>query len=166
MKSIHVVLTLFGALTVLAVGSCAGLGFVNYWFREAAPAQEVEVALELPGNVAAGKTFPLVVTVRNRAATPQTLRSIELAKSLLEGVEIVEIEPAARGASRFGEFRTYDFQRPIPPGETVAVRFDCQALDPGIYQGDVDITINTRYSFVTRVGRIRVRDDAEPERSE
>ncbi|MBI2334133.1 MAG: hypothetical protein HYU84_18565, partial [Chloroflexi bacterium] len=50
-------------------------------------------------------------------------------------------------------YQTYSFQAAIPPGESLTISFEGQAVLPGDFSGGVDVCINSFFNCYT--GSIR-----------
>ena len=103
-----------------------------------------------PGQVSAGETFDIVVTVYNSAPQAQTLYSLDLADEFMAGVDVVGSDPPYGSYMHvpIDNTESYEYMAPIPSGGSTTVRLTMLATDAGYWSGEVDVCVdgNARYN--------------------
>ncbi|NPA31936.1 MAG: hypothetical protein GXO37_08070 [Chloroflexi bacterium] len=130
---------------VLLLGSCAlclGTGFVSVVLASRPPS-EIRMSVRYPEQVTVGETFSIDISIQNLADRPRTLNSIDIYSGLLDGLRIFKVEPRAQKIVPNLFFTSIYFEHPIGPRETLPVRLVMQGHQPGLYQGTVDVCIDT-----------------------
>ena len=95
-------------------------------------------------TVGVGDRFEITAHVKNESGSVADLDSIDIGDSYLEGVRVVGSEPAFMGTMPVADGTlSHSFSHPVQPGETVAVTFQMEAVQPGTHQGDFDICVNS-----------------------
>ncbi len=132
-------------LMLLAVCG-GGLGVLVLYLGGEPNAIRVEVAA--PQTVALNETFTLEVTVENVSVDAVTVNGIGLEMSLLDGAEVVGVQPLQsairdRNYPFLGDWREYTFDSPVADGGKLVVSFTLKATAPGTYSGDVTAWIKS-----------------------
>ena len=117
---------------------------------------DVVVTVDAPLTATIGQSFEIRVVIENTATETQSLNSIDLYDSYLEGIEITSTEPPFDEASSLFGFTSYYYETDIPAGQTIEVVLTAMPLRAGDFRGDLDVCINTEYTFVTHVVRTSV----------
>ncbi len=114
----------------------AGLGYAL--FRER---PQLDASLTVPAEVASGATLDLVVAIANPHTQDVSLDSIDIDDALLEGFQVLGVEPAASDTDHisFLNQRTWTFERPVAPEARMTVTFHLRALAAGRHAGNVDV---------------------------
>ena len=128
---------------------CSGIGLLVY--KAAQGPSNIRVSVECPTKVAASEDFKITFLVKNTASRSQTINSIDIFNSYLDGFTINKVQPPVQSESSMFGMRTFVLKKEIQPGDQVAVTFDATAIQPGVYTGDADICINNQFTFTTRV---------------
>jgi hypothetical protein len=134
-----VVVCVFLCLPCSAIGVFAG-GALLLGARSRP--EQVNIAVRAPKSVDRGERLVIEVQVENLADKPQSLHSIDIDLSYLEGIEVHKVEPAYAESSRYGSFRSYSFGRRIAPSGTLVVRLYATARQVGDWSGQLDVCIN------------------------
>lgn len=156
------VASLVGALVLCCGG---GIGLLIYLSMQTP--EDITVATDVPVYVEAGEQFAFTITVQNTASEPQTLNSIDISESYLDGITIRSTSPAYSQSIPIpiADMQSYEFHRTIPAGGSLDVTFNATALQPGDYSGGVDIVINQDWSYLSRALRTVV-EPADPSSSD
>jgi hypothetical protein len=124
----------------------------------------IEVSIPELQPVAANQSFTVEVTIENVSLDPVTINSIGLDTSLLDGITVLQIEPAYRSAKDksyplYGDWREYTLNKSLPGGDKLTVILTLQANQPGTYSGDVMVWIKSRLlgMSVARAGRASLK---------
>lgn len=160
-KTSAVILTAF--ITVICTSLLwMGVGVVAYkawmstdeWIGE----DLFSVELEAPAMVKVGELVTMQVTATNISEDLQTLNSIDIYDSLLDGFELVRVSPKTNDDTNIFDFRSFYFDDlRLKPGESTTVTFELKAVKPGTWQGDVDCCTPME-SFSTAIATIMVAD--------
>lgn len=86
------------------------------------------------------------------------LDSVDVSESYLEGISLVRTNPAYRDTLSILGFTRYEFQTPIPAGQTLQLGLQALALRAGEFRGEVDVCINSGFSCRTYQVRTMVAD--------
>lgn len=112
----------------------------------------VEVSVDAPANVPLNERFEIIITIENITDEEQTLDSIDIEDSYLEGLSVELSEPPFSSTEPIPlvAYQTYTMQHRIPAGSTVEVRFLMVGEMEGKYGGDIDVCINLATNCLTR----------------
>ena len=107
----------------------------------------VRVAIEAPPSVPVDSEFTLAVIVKNERAEPFPLTDIDLADEYLAGFVLVSTSPEPKSSMHvpLDNTRSFNFDTPVPPGETARFEFRLRATTPGKFEGDADVCEGTRF---------------------
>ena len=137
MKPWHIALLLAGILGFFTC-ACGGLTIAGWrWAAAFLNAGEgVEgIALEVdsPARVALGTEFAIEMRVHNSATYPQTLDSIDVYKTYLDGISLKKVTPEHDAMEDYGSFVSYAYGNriSIPPNESLRIRFLAEAMAVG-----------------------------------
>jgi hypothetical protein len=165
------VVVLIAALCLMAggvVGLLVGIGVgvamdVTSTLAASVSPQGIQLAVQCPAEVTVGQRFFVDVSVQNTLGHEQTLDSLDLYDSYLDGITLIGASPAASsrtsssiGAAQFS-FETLWYNRAIPAGGQVDIRLEMQAAKPGHWAGDLDVCINEPHIFTTHVLQTTVK---------
>lgn len=116
----------------IALGGCA--------------AQRELAFLAVPGptefQIGLDEVVNLRLTVQNTGAAPLTVRDVDIARSLLAGVDLLEVEPVPTQPPL--ELRDYVVERieqEIAPGGSLVVRLRLRGREPGRHSGEIDFSL-------------------------
>ena len=130
---------------VLAAGAVFG---GRYLFRSAAgePAT-IDIQITAPSQVPVDEPFQILIRIIDiePGGEAQLLHSIDISDSYLEGFELVETEPAFTNSFGipFVNFQSYVFEQTIPQSGVTAVGFTMVGKEEGVYQGEIDVCIES-----------------------
>ncbi len=113
--------------------------------------ENVQISVEAPTTVKKDDRFEIKASVRNTAATAQTLVDIDVGEEYLEGIVIEGTEPPFSEAMHIPIDNTmsYSFDLPIAPGAEVVVVFHAYAAQASDYSSEVDFCINSEVSCLS-----------------
>jgi len=137
-----------GCAVLLVAGIVVGVLVVRWLLQEP---ENVVISVNVPEKIRKGRQFTFDVVVRNTAARPQLLHSIDIYDDLLAAVAIERTDPPFTEVTPLPADDTvsYEFKQTIPAGETATVRFHARAREAGDFQSFADICINSGVSFLT-----------------
>jgi len=142
------------------IGGCLGVGLLalvaGFFFldRITDEPKDVEVLVSVPARVTRNEEFTIEVQVRNTGSSRRTLDSLDVADEYLTGVAIRSSEPPYRDTMHvpIDNSYSYAFHTPIPPGNSLVVRFRAVGLKAGDHSGDVNTEPNwARGCAVSRI---------------
>ena len=119
----------------------ASLGMQNF-FGEA----DLAVSLAYPPSVSAGDTFEVTASLRNTGQKEVTLSEVQIAKTLLEGLEVQTIDPPGGQAVDYAGRVGYSQSILIPAGQTRSLTIVFKALLPTQFSGDLRFLTGARAS--------------------
>jgi hypothetical protein len=117
---------------------------------------DVRISLEGPEAVAVGESFELLVRVSNTATEAQMLDSIDFGEEYLEGISIQSADPSFSDSFSYPGFYSYTFNRSIPAGGELIVRFRAEAQQAGEFEGPLDVCINSPVNCLRETVRTSV----------
>jgi hypothetical protein len=135
---------------LVVVGAlCACIGGVAY-FASSLVAEtntiRTDVTLDVE-TVAVGQTITITAEVENVDLDAITIRAVGLESDLLDGAEVVSIDPSFRATEErsypvVGDWTEYTLGRRIPGGEKFTITITLQATQPGFYSGDFSVWVD------------------------
>lgn len=113
--------------------------------------KNIEVEVECPVETQRGSSFDIIVTVRNIANKPQKLVSLDVGDRYLDGVAVVKTEPKFSESSHIpiDNSVSHVFNETIPANGELKVVVNAKAVKTGDFSDDLDVCVNTSYSFLT-----------------
>jgi hypothetical protein len=146
---------------------CGGLGAAFLWmvrdeFQNIGvftPVTGIDYTLSGPDSVNAGETATFVIEVTNTSTTDdRVLYSIDLYTELV-GQGPVAAVPAGRPfyADEGDTYAELIYQLPLPPGATERIEVQFTPNQPGRYEVNIDVCIDTAFSFIERFHTLIVR---------
>jgi hypothetical protein len=143
-------------IVLAALATCGGgvVAFLLYLGGDPNAIEILEDDFKAPETVALDETFAVEFTVKNVSLDPVTINGVGLDKSLLDGVEVVEISvedqsvrlsTEDRNYPLYGDWREYELDRDVPDGDTVAITFMFKATKIGIHSGDLTVWIESDF---------------------
>ena len=148
------------AITFVATSAIWIAGILFYivdftYFAGFMDSASFSVEVQAPEKVKIEETFNLTVSVSNPSEETITLDSIDIYDSLLDGFEIISIEPEPDDVSRLFDFHTIFLDYELAPGENIIVTYTLKAREPGLWTGDIDCCTPNQ-QFVTVIKGILV----------
>jgi len=119
----------------------ASLGMQNI-FGEA----DLAVSLAYPPSVSSGDTFEVTASLRNTGQKAVTLSEVQVAKTLLEGMQVQAIDPPGGEAVDYAGRVGYSQSILIPAGQTRSLTIVFKALLPTQFSGDLRFLTGARAS--------------------
>jgi hypothetical protein len=139
-KSVVVVLAVIGALSLMCIG---GIVFGGVWLsNNSGPPEGIAVQITRPDSVVSGEAFDVVITVTNSLPRARRIRDIDLWGTLVDGISVVSTDPVYKEADLSMGFWTYTMEHPIAANGTATVTLKLTAGAPGVYQGDLDVSVD------------------------
>lgn len=156
-----VILWIVAGCTVL----CLGVGLLVFFLGSSfvrwamQTPEDIEVNANVPAVVSIDDEFMLVVEITNLADEEQTLDSIDIDLSYLDGVIVGKTEPAYIDFSDFSDdYHTYEFRSRIPSGNTLEVVFYLTGIRAGDLSGEIGVCINSFVNCTNRFIRTIVEE--------
>lgn len=138
------------ATVVLTICCVAGIMGGLIWIGSQSADGLAQVNINAPSTVEQGGTFVIAVEITNISGKTIQLNSVDISKNLLHGFIIGAVEPAYIETYEYGglneEYQTFAFNIAIPPGESLTVHFESEAVLPGDFSGEIDVCVNTAYN--------------------
>ncbi len=143
---------LYGAFALVLMGAGCSFGTSDYDFDDYYDDYDYgsyeipegwEVDVDYPTEAAVGDEITIVATVTNNTGDDQVLHSIDVGETYLEGVAIVDTDPAFSDSFLLDDGTyTHFFIIDVADGDSASVTFTGKALSAGDYQGAFDVCID------------------------
>jgi len=130
----------------------AGIALLVFYFMDS---PSFSVTIESPTEVKREEVFTISIDVTNPSDETITLGSIDIYNSLLEGFEIVKIEPNPEETDSLFDFHTAYFSHVLSPEDKFRATYTLRAKAAGLWIGDIDCCTPSE-KFVTTSKAIRV----------
>ena len=147
------ILGIFAGLAVLCTIASVAIGLwgTDLWQRVSEEPEGVRADVEVPSSVASGELFVIRVSVENLSDETVVLDSIDVAEGYLDGVEILEANPAFSESYPlpFGGVQTYTFEHDIPAQQTLTVRLTARGETAGEFSGPIDVCVDSGIHCLT-----------------
>jgi hypothetical protein len=147
-------LALLAAVVVIGGGVFGGLSILS------GEPNEIRASLDPAAiTVAAGETTTVELTIENVDLNTVKVNGIGVAKSLLDGVSVEQMDPGYRDVNTrnyplMGNWTEYTLDRSIFGGEKLTVVITFQGKTAGQYSGDVSVWIESSVAGL-KVSRAR-----------
>jgi hypothetical protein len=147
-------LALLAAVVVIGGGVFGGLSILS------GEPNEIRASLDPAAiTVAAGETTTVELTIENVDLNTVKVNGIGVAKSLLDGVSVEQMDPGYRDVNTrnyplVGNWTEYTLDRSIFGGEKLTVVITFQGKTAGQYSGDVSVWIESSVAGL-KVSRAR-----------
>jgi len=118
--------------------------------------ETVKSEIVKPTTVNKGEDFEFKVMIKNSDSKSHKLRSIDVDRSFLDGIYVVETSPVAYedyDGAVSGQ-HTFKFNEEIPANSNATVSFVSKAVKEGYFSGDLDVCIDSDTSCI--FGSIRM----------
>jgi hypothetical protein len=147
-KTVVIILCVVGGLILLGLTCVGGLIGFGVWAGTQPPPEGITLDMDIPDAIYAGDTFDLVLTIRNDKPNDRTLVDVDFWSPLLDGVSVTTVDPQP---NRVDEtfLSTYSFNRTIPASGEIIITFSAQADAPGVYAGDLDVSVDSMMSVLS-----------------
>ena len=133
-----------GYASISIVVLVAGGGF--FWLAALLEGPEdALVTVDVPIIITQGDTATLTIEIENLASETQTLDSVDIDQSYLDGIVAVASDPAYQSVESFDlviPFQSYYFDHTLPANETLTVEVELQAVRVGDFSGELSVCIN------------------------
>jgi len=158
--TLKVVLIVAGVLVLLGITCVGGLVGFGIWAGSQPPPEGITLDVALPDAISAGDEFAIVLTISNDRPEPRTLQDVDFWFGLLDGVTLRGADPAPNRVDT-NLATTYSFNRTIPASGDLVVTFDADADTPGVYTGDLDISVDTIMSVLSTQQTITIYEASD-----
>jgi hypothetical protein len=125
----------------VAIGAAAGIS------PKGEP-KNIEVNYAMPKSVKVGETFQVTLEVRNSAATPQRLFSLDIDTNFLKKVTVVQTSPAFKSIepNLIAGIKSYTYELDIPANSSLSITIDAKATEAGTFPFKPDVCVNSLLS--------------------
>jgi hypothetical protein len=157
----RVVIWIISGCTILCLGIGILVFFLGSMFVRWATQtpEDIEVNITAPAVVALDEKYTLVVEITNLASEEQTLDSIDIDLSYLDGVVVGNTEPAYAEFADYGDdYHSFEFQYSIPAEQTLEVSFFLTGIRVGDLSGELNVCINSFINCTSRLIRTIVEE--------
>ncbi|MEM7331713.1 MAG: hypothetical protein AAF490_06455 [Chloroflexota bacterium] len=153
----RVILILLGGVGFLCLCTVS-FGTLFLVFTDSTVPSDVSVLVDAPRAVPLNEPFAIVVTVRNLTAVSQTLDSIDIQNSYLEGVQISQSDPPFSDDFEIPlvGYQSYTYFTPIFGNDTLEIELVGEGIAEGEFEGTIDVCINNGADCVSRTLSIEV----------
>jgi hypothetical protein len=106
---------------------------------------DINLDIDAPTTAIVGETYDVTISVTNEAAKIQTITSIDIGETYVDGIIFEGSTPEYGESWDFADmlgFYSYDYYIDIAPGATETLLFHFTPFMSGDYQGDLDVCIN------------------------
>jgi len=157
---------LITAFITMAVTSLVwlGIGGTAYWFMYR-DSPQFGLSVAHPETVLVGEVFTVKVTVKNDGSEDMKLGDLDIYEGLLDGFEIVSVDPKPRTVEKIIGYMSHDFSRSLAPAERFEIRFELRAKGAGLWGGDID-ACTPSMNLVTHYTEIEVLEPTPAESGE
>ena len=100
------------------------------------------VELSAPSITKVNEHFDLVVLVINQLDRERPLGHIDIDKTYLDGIVVESVTPQPEESSVFRTSFDYIMGVPVPPRDSLEVRFRCRAVKAGDFTGEALIYVD------------------------
>lgn len=149
----QIVLTALVTFVLTSVFWVACLFGLYSWWANYQP--DFIISVDAPARVTEDAIFQLVAKVENPTDETLTLGSIDIYDSLINGFEVMSVDPEPESTDPSFGFATFYFSQELPPGAVHTVVFELRAVETGVWTGDVDFCTPSE-NFVTATKTIVV----------
>jgi len=132
-------------------------------FGNAAPLPNITVVQSHPPSVPPGKRFVVAFDVTNTAPQPQKLHSIDVWGDGNDGLSRMVIHsttPAPQQTIDSGGYKTYLYEKEIPPGQSMTIVFELEGVTQGDNESYFDICIGDGSTWQTQTVNVNVDPNA------
>ena len=154
-KVILITLAVVGVLAITCVG---GIAIVGIWIgTKVGEPEGITVRIDQPATIDEGQTFDVVVEVTNALARERTLKDIDFYDPLLDGARLVRVDPVHSSYDTTMGTETFTMDQPIPANGSITVTLTFAAETAGTYAGDLDVSVDSVFSFKSTPHRIVIQ---------
>jgi len=130
---------LVALISAVVTSICWAIGLVVVYLYLYGSAPPFQVQVDAPSRVLLGEVTEVTIQVTNPTEKKMVIDSVDIYSSLLDGFEVLEINPSPASDSQIFNFRSLSFSRPVEPGETLAIVVPLKAKETGYWAGDIDV---------------------------
>lgn len=132
------------ALLALLIGGVAAIAL--YWAGEPNSIQVTVAPSQI--QLSAPEQVSFQVRIQNVGLDPVTVTGIGLEPELLAGTRVVGSQPAYRSITQrsypvYGEWQEFRLDTLLSPGATLEVSFTLEGVQPGMYETDLTVWIES-----------------------
>lgn len=152
-------LIVIGLVVVGALCACI-TGVVYFASSLVAETNTIRSTVEVePPVVNVGDTITITAEVENVDLDAVSIRAVGLETDLLDGVEMVSMEPAFRSTEErsypvVGDWTEYRISERVRGGDKLLIIITLQATQPGTYSGDLSVWVEEK-TFGIDISRAR-----------
>ena len=147
-KTTVIILCVVGGILLLGLTCVGGVVGLGIWAGTQPPPEGITLDMDLPDAVYAGDSFDLVLTIRNDKPNDRSLMDVDFWSPLLDGVTVSSVDPKPnRVDDNF--WPTYIFNQTIPANGELVITFSALADAPGVYAGELDISVDSIMSILS-----------------
>lgn len=156
-KAVIIVLAVVGGLALTCVGALVVGGI---WLSaKAGPPEGIVTTVTMPDSVYVGDSFEIIVTVTNQLDHARTIKDIDFYEPLLDGTRVVSVEPDYDMLDTMLRMATYTMELPLGAGESIDVTFAAEAVAAGVYNGDIDVSVDSLLNFTSENRVLAIYDE-------
>jgi len=147
-KTILIVVLSTIGLCVVVCGGGAGLLFYLGYQASQSP-ENITVTVDHPVSVKKGETFIVEVHIDNTDSADQKLVGIDIYEDYLDGFILTSTNPGFNESSNAFGIRSLIYDHTIPANGRLTIQIELQAVNDGMWAGDLDVMVNGILSFTT-----------------
>jgi hypothetical protein len=145
-----------GCALLVALQGLVIWGALSVFFF-ARPPEGLAAQVTTPKGVAAGRKFPLTLTVRNEGADSMTVTNVAVRSDTLEWLTLENPQPPALNHTAMLGSAIWSYQQTVEPGKSWTLRFDATARRAGAHEGALEVQVGfvpkaVRFSVEAREG--------------
>jgi hypothetical protein len=113
--------------------------------------ESISVDIDCPLHVAKGEEFLFEIQITNTSSDSQLLYSIDIWDEYMEGITVRKTDPAFTDTYHIpiDNTQSFEFQKDIPPHDTLTLKFYAVGHQTGEYSSYLDICVNSATSFIS-----------------
>jgi len=144
-----------GCVSVFVIAICCIAAVFGglVWLGSMSTEGLAQIDVKAPTNVQQGQVYAITVEIKNISNDEITLYSVDIEENLLRGFIITSVKPTYLDTYDYGfggeTYQTYSFDARIPPGQSLIVTFEGEAVLNGDFSGDVDVCLNSSFNCYT-----------------
>lgn len=155
-KTVLIILAVVGALALTCIGAMVVGGI---WFAgQVGPPEGITTTITMPDSVYVGDSFDIVVTVTNQLDHARTIMDLDIYEPLLDGTSVASVEPEYTNLDTGLGSATYTMDLTLEAGSSVDITLKAVAVTPGVYTGDIDVSVDSVLNFTTESRVLAIYD--------
>jgi hypothetical protein len=113
------------------------------------PPEGVSLNVVAPSQATVGQAFTVKVTITNASANPVQVRDIDVGEEYLAGIMVESVDPKPASSSVAMGYHTNTMNQTVPVNGSLTVTFNMKALSAGDHMGDIDVYLDSDFTFVS-----------------